>query len=278
MSDGPAAAAMSPDAPYSSPEAFDPPEHTSWGKLLRLVPQGARVLDVGCAFGAFSSAMRRFRGCHVTGVELNPAAAAVARTHCDVLIEGDVSAMADSLPTDFDVVVAADVLEHLVDPAAVLDALAKRLKPGGFLLASIPNVTHMSVVLAMADGRFPRSREGLLDDTHLRFFGEADVLELFHRAGFAARIADKVTIDPRLTEFKSDLGALPQQVVEFLSGNPNADTYQFILRSVPRAWARPEDDQDVSSTVAAPIAGSIRREIDQLHDRMRTYHEALVGA
>ena len=152
-----------PTMPYSDPRAFDPPDDTSWGKLLRLVPPKSKVLDVGCAGGAFSAAMRRRRGCMVVGVELDPVLASAAREHCDEVIEGDVATLGDRLPAGFDVVVAADVLEHLVDPAAVLRILSTRLRPGGVLLASLPNVTHASIVLALAQGAFPRSREGLLE-------------------------------------------------------------------------------------------------------------------
>src|SRR6266478_5136218 len=272
--------------PYLNSQAFDPAPETSWGKVLRMVPPGSRVLDVGCAYGAFSSAMRRLRACHVTGVEVNAEAARVAREHCDEVIEGDVLALRGRLPGGFDVIVAADVLEHLVEPEHALRLLASRLKSGGVLLASIPNVTHLSVVLALADGGFPRSREGLLDSTHLRFYGEGDVLALFHQAGYAVRIADRVTLDPRLTEFKSDLLSLPQAVLDYLERNPNADTYQFIVRAVPREWAQPGDDQDAPrSSAPAPSAVSIREELEKLHFRLNAsqrdvsaLHQALTKA
>src|SRR6266496_2333771 len=56
---------------YLNEAALDPSPETSWGKLLALVPTGSRALDVGCGHGAFSAALRRLRGCHVTGVELD---------------------------------------------------------------------------------------------------------------------------------------------------------------------------------------------------------------
>ena len=252
--------------PYSDPRAFDPPPETSWGKLLALVPQGARVLDVGCAYGGFASAMRRLRGCRVTGVEIDPESAAAARAHCDEVFEGDVVDVAQRLPADFDVIIAADVLEHLVDPEAAVRLLSSRLREGGVLLASIPNVTHLSVVLALAEGRFPRSREGLLDQTHVRFFGEEDVLALFHSAGLAARIADKVRTEPASTEFHTDVRALPLPVLEYLERNPNADTYQFIVRAIPRAWAATGDDQEVSPPLleGGGIAGILQQEAQQI--------------
>src|ERR1700676_3054034 len=93
-------------APYSDPRAFDPPPDTSWGKLLGLVPAGSRVLDVGCAFGGLSSALRRLKHCHVTGLEIDPAAAKVAREHCDELFEGDLLQIHQQLPGNFEVIVA----------------------------------------------------------------------------------------------------------------------------------------------------------------------------
>src|SRR5215831_12991455 len=106
--------------PYSDPRAFDPPPETSWGKLLRLVPESSRVLDVGCAGGGFASALRRLRGCSVVGVERDSALAQAARANCDQVVEGDIASVGEELPSDFDVVVAADVLEHLVDPLGAL--------------------------------------------------------------------------------------------------------------------------------------------------------------
>ncbi|HEX4386664.1 MAG TPA: class I SAM-dependent methyltransferase, partial [Myxococcales bacterium] len=190
-------------APYSDERPFDPPPGSSWDRLLKLVPQGARVLDVGCSYGQFASALRRVRGCTVTGVELDPVAAEAARAHCDEVYQGDIAEVAPRLAAGFDVVVAADVLEHLTNPEEILRVLAALLRQGGCVLASIPNVTHLSVVLALAEGGFPRSREGLLDHTHVQFFGERDVLSLFGRANLAARIADRVHTEPGSTEFHS---------------------------------------------------------------------------
>ncbi|MGA9526333.1 MAG: class I SAM-dependent methyltransferase, partial [Myxococcaceae bacterium] len=222
---------------YSNEAALDPAPESSWGKLLAQVPQGARVLDVGCARGAFSGALQRLRDCRVIGVEVDEQAAEEARSRCEAVVCGDIQKLlADpAFPRDFDVIIAADVLEHLLDPKGVLESLTRTLKPGGVLLASIPNVTHLSVIAALATGRFPRSREGLLDSTHVQFFGEADALELFEQSGYAAKVVDRVQLDPRLTEFHTDLAALPAEALAFFDQHRNSDTYQFIIRAVPHA-------------------------------------------
>src|SRR5262245_63042256 len=117
---------------YDSPEAMDPPPGTSWRALLDLVPPGARVLDVGCATGRFAAALRQ-KECRVTGVEINAEAAAAARARCDEVLEGDIGELlaGELNERTFDVVVAADVLEHLVDPWSVVRGLRMLLAPGG---------------------------------------------------------------------------------------------------------------------------------------------------
>lgn len=258
---------------------MEAPPDTSWGKLLALIPEGGRVLDVGCAFGLFSAAIKQRRRCAVVGIEIDPGMAAAARQHCDEVLQGDALQIVPSLPRDFDVVIAADVLEHLPDPSAMLQALRGVLKSGGALLASIPNITHASIVLELARGRFPRSREGLLDETHIRFWGEAELLQLFCEAGFAARVADRVRMDPRLTEFRSDLLDLAPEVIEFLARNPNSDTYQFIVRAVPKDWAGPGDEQTAPAGPAgeANFARTLRTQLDELHEKLSTYHRALTA-
>jgi GT2 family glycosyltransferase/glycosyltransferase involved in cell wall biosynthesis/SAM-dependent methyltransferase len=250
--------------PYSDARPFDPPPGSSWDRLLSLVPQGARVLDVGCSYGGVAASLRRLRGCSVVGVELDPVAAEAARAHCEKVYQGDIAEIAPGLAAEFDVIVAADVLEHLSNPEEALRVLASLLRPEGCLLASIPNVTHLSVVLSLVEGVFPRSREGLLDRTHVQFFGESDVLSLFGRANLVARIADRVRVEPGSTEFHSDLRALPEEVLSFFGRNPNAETYQFIVRAVPRAWAKTGDEEPAPALPRGTVGASIRAELEKL--------------
>ncbi len=282
---------------YLNEAALDPSAESSWGKLLHLVPAGSRVLDVGCGHGAFAAALKRLRQCTVTGIEPDAGNAADARTRCDEILVGTVedAFAGDALRQKFDVVIASDVLEHLLDPGSTLKRLRGVLRPGGVLLASIPNVTHLSVVKTLAEGQFPRTPEGLLDSTHVQFYGRVDVLGLFEGAGYAARIVDRVTVDPRLTEFHTDLSTLPDVVVEYLDRNPDATTYQFIVRAVPKVWAAAADAEppggpapagNVRNRLVAELADAEQqiqgyheavqqkdRELAHLHEQLREYHE-----
>ena len=157
--------------------------------LLDAVPDGARVLDVGCATGYLAAQLAR-RGCRVTGVEADPVAAERARAHCEAVVVGDVedavcrSELAARAP--FDVVLCGDVLEHLRDPWSALRALAALC---GQVVLSVPNVAHWTGRRALARGHFPYAEHGLFDRTHLRFFTRATARDLAQSAGL--RVVDE---------------------------------------------------------------------------------------
>lgn len=154
-------------------------------------PQAARVLDIGCSSGALGSYLKHEQGVRsVVGIELDPAYAEDARkrlddVHCldlnDLPHRGDVLTALGR----FDCIVAADVLEHLVEPWAVLDAAVETLEPGGSVVISLPNVRHWSVLRALLiRGTWPRADEGgIFDSTHLRWFALRDAIEMIEAAG-----------------------------------------------------------------------------------------------
>jgi 2-polyprenyl-3-methyl-5-hydroxy-6-metoxy-1,4-benzoquinol methylase len=153
-----------------------------------LLPARAeRVLEIGCGAGATLAWLRASgRAGHVTGVELSPEAAALARGQVDVLHEGDADRLIDhGLPAEgYDLVLCLDVLEHLVDPWATVRRLQRVIRPGGRLIASLPNVRHASVVLPLLlRGEFRYAESGLLDRTHLRFFTRDSALALIGQPG-----------------------------------------------------------------------------------------------
>jgi 2-polyprenyl-3-methyl-5-hydroxy-6-metoxy-1,4-benzoquinol methylase len=84
----------------------------------------------------------------------------------------------------FDVVVFADVLEHLPNPASVLHLTRKVLNPGGLVIASIPNIAHWSIRWELLRGRFDYQPYGIMDATHLRWFTEKTVRSLFESCGY----------------------------------------------------------------------------------------------
>ena len=152
-------------------------------EIVGLVPPGARrVLDLGCSTGWLAAALKEFRDIEVVGIEREPAYAAVAREHCDRVIVADVEDVPEDLGR-FDCLVAADVLEHLVDPWTTLEAYARLLEPGCRAIVSLPNAAHWTTFAALARGSWPRRPEGIHDATHLRWFTLRDAVELCEGAG-----------------------------------------------------------------------------------------------
>jgi 2-polyprenyl-3-methyl-5-hydroxy-6-metoxy-1,4-benzoquinol methylase len=159
-------------------------------EMLRFVPATAeRVLDLGCAEGAFGAAVKKRTGGEVWGIEFNSQAAQRACALIDRVLVGDANERIAELPdVYFDAVVCNDILEHLVDPGATLALLRRKLKPEGVVVASIPNIRYapaLSKVVFRKD--FPQDDNGIFDRTHLRFFTRKSIVRLFETAGFTVR-------------------------------------------------------------------------------------------
>jgi SAM-dependent methyltransferase len=160
-----------------------------------------RVLEIGCGVGATFKWLRGVgRVQYGVGIDLFPDAAERARSVFDVALSGDIEKM--ELPEGkFDLIIALDVLEHLVDPWLVIKRLTSILNPGGAMIVSIPNIGHYSVcVPLLLRGQWSYAEDGLLDRTHLRFFNRRTAIELVTSAGL---IMDKLELTRRGPRFRS---------------------------------------------------------------------------
>lgn len=79
----------------------------------------------------------------------------------------------------FDVIIAGDVLEHLLDPWKMVEKITTLLKPGGLLICSLPNIREIATLWKVfVKGDFAYTQEGILDKTHLRFFCKKNIIAL----------------------------------------------------------------------------------------------------
>jgi 2-polyprenyl-3-methyl-5-hydroxy-6-metoxy-1,4-benzoquinol methylase len=256
---------------------IDPGGESSSARVLRLVGSDKHVLEIGCAAGSQTRHLKQ-NGCSVTGIEVNPEAAARARAFCERLIVGDIESLdlAEALgPAAFDVVILSDVLEHLRDPVQALIKVKPLVAEGGCVIASIPNVTHASVVFELMHGRFEYRNTGLLDRTHVRFFGKLGVMRLFEDAGYVVDHVERVTRDPATTEFSTKPVSQDQRrALDYvLSVNPEALTYQFVLSAVPDTLgARPTGAAGLHATARIQelenVAETQRKEISKLRSQL----------
>jgi 2-polyprenyl-3-methyl-5-hydroxy-6-metoxy-1,4-benzoquinol methylase len=176
--------------PNGTPESAAPYayyEDVNWG-LLRLWGDrsGAAILDVGCGFATTSERLRRL-GNRVTGIESSPAAVAKATERLDEVIAADLRQREEIAARlsgrTFDVVMFADVLEHLDWPGPILKSYLPYVKPGGSVIISLPNVGNWSSRFGLLGGRFEYTDTGVLDRTHLRFFTRNSARRLIEDAG-----------------------------------------------------------------------------------------------
>lgn len=154
-------------------------------KTIALVPAGATVLEVGPAGGYVTRALMEHGAAAVDCIELDPEDAA-ANDACRTMIVGSVedeAVLAQVADGSYDVVLCGDVLEHLRDASVAVRALSAKLRSGGTLIASVPNVAHHELRLQLLRGRFDYTDIGPMDRTHLHFFTRKTLRELMEGAG-----------------------------------------------------------------------------------------------
>jgi GT2 family glycosyltransferase/SAM-dependent methyltransferase/glycosyltransferase involved in cell wall biosynthesis len=227
--------------------------------LARMVEPGATVLELGVATGYLTQYLTEAKGCQVDGVEIDPRMAREARRFCRDLLVGDLDQL-DLLQhfgdRRYDFIVCADVLEHLKHPERVLSQLTQLLALEGRLLVSIPNVAYAGVLMALLHGDFPYRFEGLLDETHLRFFTRRTFDTLLERVGARILSVDPVVLPLERSEFRDYSANTDSALRERFLTLPDAQTYQFIYaadclerRDQPRT-AEPVD-------VIVPVFGAL---------------------
>jgi 2-polyprenyl-3-methyl-5-hydroxy-6-metoxy-1,4-benzoquinol methylase len=214
------------------PGLFDP--NSVHSRQVGLIGGNKRVLELGCSFGYISEAMQK-RGCTVTGIEMDADAAERAEQFCERVIVGDLDTMdlrAAVGDVRFDAALCGDVLEHLRDPVAVLRQVAELLVPEGYVVASIPNVAHGSIRLALMQERFEYRDIGLLDQTHIHLFTRHSIEEAFRDAGLTIAEMQEVPIGIFNTEIPLRREDFPAEVVEAVESDPAAYTYHFMVKAV----------------------------------------------
>lgn len=209
--------------------------------LLEWIGEGKTVLEVGCSTGYVSRLLAE-RGCRVSGVEIDPVAAERARLHCQEVLVLDMNSplwMEGFSGRTFDVVLLADVLEHLVDPWRTLHEIAGLLDRTGAVVISLPNIAHFVTRLRIALGQFNYTPTGTLDHTHLRFFTIKTARELIESAGYRITRFHPAVGGGSLTGVLRHVRPVLQLLAQF---SPGLFTYQMLFEARHRSFTEKNYD------------------------------------
>lgn len=190
------------------------------------------VLEVGCACGGTLIRIKDlYKKAHLYGVEYNINAAKIAGQYAKILgndIENDKIECEEEF---FDYIIFADVLEHLVDPWKVLSEIKRYLKKDGYIIASIPNILHFSVIRNLLNGNWTYEDAGILDRTHLRFFTFNEIKRMFITTGYIDRQYIKILMgkSPQDDEFINNISTMVEENVKW-----QLDAYQYLVKAQKR--------------------------------------------
>jgi SAM-dependent methyltransferase len=211
-----------------------PSEDSSHGRistLLRPRPP-SKILDLGCSGGLLSERVRDM-GHHVTGVDVLEIAGVTERT--DAFYKADLNeGIPPEVGSGFDIVLAADVIEHLMNPGAFMDQVRNVLSPDGVALFCVPNIAHWYPRLRSTLGMFDYDQRGILDSTHIRFFTRRSIRKLIERHGFTVRRIEAVGL-PLDALGVEGTKAKVIRLIDSLSLDlwPTMFGYQFIVEASP---------------------------------------------
>jgi 2-polyprenyl-3-methyl-5-hydroxy-6-metoxy-1,4-benzoquinol methylase len=157
-------------------------------EMLAYVPfEAKRILEVGCGEGRFLRQLIIRQKAEIWGVEVDIDSAKIAKDVVDKIIINDITKVMNELPDNyFDCVIFNDVLEHLVDPYAILKNISYKIESNGVIVSSLPNVRYYKVLYHLVvSKRWDYRDSGVLDKTHLRFFTFNNIRELFENNGYS---------------------------------------------------------------------------------------------
>ncbi len=206
-------------------------------RVVRIIVEYKRVLERGPGPGTITRILSKESNCRVIALEIDAEAVKKLAPYCERVYQADLndSYWPDTVKGDgvFDVVTATDVLEHVYSPLTVLTAMKGLLDENGCIVVSLPHVGHSVIHACLLDEDFAYSDIGLLDRTHIRFFGIKNIQRLFEDAGLKIVHAEFVVREPEHTEFAKRWANTSQEVRDVLAKNPFGSVYQVVVKAVP---------------------------------------------
>ncbi|MCL2223679.1 MAG: methyltransferase domain-containing protein [Defluviitaleaceae bacterium] len=209
-------------------------ENTSHSKALGRIKPNSMVLEFGPAGGAMTEYLRDELNCQVYIVELDKDDFDKAIVFAKDGLCGnasDLEWLTKFSQVRFDYILFMDILEHLYDPDIVLKNAVSLLRDNGRILVSVPNIAHSSIIINLLQNKFEYKPEGLLDNTHIRFFTYYSLHKMLDSSGLTVTLEDATYMHPNNTEFSNDYMNLNGNT-DILKSKKFEAVYQFVFESV----------------------------------------------
>jgi radical SAM superfamily enzyme YgiQ (UPF0313 family) len=199
--------------------------------MIDKVKDGSCVLECGSSGGHMTRILAQ-KKCCVDCIEIDKTVAHMAYQFARNVYVADLedtNFLKTLKNAGYDFITCGDILEHLSTPVNCLLQLKEKLKPGGKIIASIPNVAHGSVRLKLLKGRFEYENNGLLDRSHLKFFDFYSIVELFNDAKLLIESLDAVRIPLEHPIANIDLSEYEDSIVEKIKQDNTSDVFQYVI-------------------------------------------------
>lgn len=257
---------------YSNNDMKNIRANDSWYKIYSFVPEGSKILDVGCSSGNLGKSLKKDKAAYVVGVDIDKEDVIKAKKVLDEAHEIDLEADDLSKLGTFDIIIMADVIEHLINPEKVLKKLKSLLNKNGKLVFSIPNMANVTTRIDLLKGSFEYKDFGLLDRTHLHYYDHLEVQRVFQDSGFKVVKTDcTIRIIPE-NILKKELAKIGIELSDKLKTHlesAEASTYQFI------GYAVPSNKKTKFVTKTTTPLDVISKEIDTIREQLNVQIENL---
>lgn len=154
-------------------------------EIIELLPTFAKnVLDIGCGDGNTLRWLKSKKKCeNIYGIEISKESSDKAKEFLDGIENINIEENYNFFPgKKFELILVLDTLEHLIDPWDFLKKIKPKLTEDGFIIISVPNIRHHSIIKNLfLLGNWEYDKSGLLDNTHLRFFTKKSLIKLFKK-------------------------------------------------------------------------------------------------
>ena len=232
-------------------------ENSSYGKILSQITPGSFVLECGCATGYMTRWMTEKLNCQVSVIEIDPAGYEKALPYakdgfCGDLMKG--ACYEHFSGRLFDFILFADVLEHVNDPSYALKKAETLLAEDGKILISIPNIAHNDILIKLFDNHFDYTPTGLLDNTHIHFWGKNNLKNFCSEAELKIVRIDGVRKKTGTTEQFENPDLIRNEkdsLIYALSQREFGEIYQYILTVQKQGYA-----ENINLVEALPDFGS----------------------